>query len=147
MADNYREPIDGKDVQAPLVNQAEKEILELEQQLASKKALLQEKEKPLEQVLAKEQASIVVQDSASVSLPSAAQPVIVAPLQAAQALSGQEKGQQIKALVDLAFQKGVNYAADVARNLESPYLMDEFHDTLIDQLHKELVEKGKLEEM
>ncbi|MEK7160920.1 MAG: hypothetical protein AAB724_02745, partial [Patescibacteria group bacterium] len=115
MADNYREPIDGKDVQAPLVNQAEKEILELEQQLASKKALLQEKEKPLEQVLAKEQASIVVQDSASVSLPSAAQPVIVAPLQAAQALSGQEKGQQIKALVDLAFQKGVNYAADVAR--------------------------------
>lgn len=67
--------------------------------------------------------------------------------QDARNLRAYEKNQQLKALVDLAFAKGVAYAADVARRLDSPYLMDEFHDTLVDKLHKELVQRGKLEEV
>ena len=58
-----------------------------------------------------------------------------------------EKNEQLKNLVDLAFQKGISYATDVARDLDNPYLMDAFHDTLVDKLHKELVERGKLEEI
>jgi len=58
-----------------------------------------------------------------------------------------EKNQQLKNLVDLAFQKGISYATDVARDIDNPYLMDAFHDTLVDKLHKELVERGKLEEI
>lgn len=54
---------------------------------------------------------------------------------------------QIQALVDLSFQKGLRHSIDTARALKNPYILDAFHDTLVDHLYKELVEKGKLKEV
>jgi len=31
--------------------------------------------------------------------------------------------------------------------LDNPYLIDEFHDTLIDEMRQQLIDKGKLEEI
>lgn len=151
MADLYREPIDSSaevpsaPPSAPLSG-VESEIAELEKQLALKRAMMgAEKQKPLEQAIGAEQPA---PSSAAVTPPAPPVVAAVAPLKPeAQSFKGLEKNQQLKNLVDLAFQKGISYAADVAREMDSAYLMDEFHDTLVDQLHKELVEKGKLEEI
>jgi hypothetical protein len=153
MTDLYREPTDEKmetPAAPPAKNSAEQEILELEKQLAAKRAALgPEMPKPLEQRLETEQAATkttVPVAPPSVSVPLTPPTIKQAKVEA-QTFKGMEKNQQLKGLVDLAFQKGVIYATEVVRNLDNPYLMDEFHDTLADHLHKQLVEKGKLEEI
>lgn len=52
---------------------------------------------------------------------------------------------QIKMLCDLAFEKGIDVAIEEARKLDNPYILDEFHDSLVDELREKLIEKGKLE--
>jgi hypothetical protein len=64
--------------------------------------------------------------------------------QTAQKLKDQPKDRQIQLLTELAFEKGVVEAVEVAKNLDNPYLLDEFHDALIDEFYKKLVEQGKL---
>ena len=54
---------------------------------------------------------------------------------------------QVKALIKLVFAKNLAYAVKVARNLDSPYVLDEFHDTLVDEYYKEMVEKKKLKKI
>lgn len=76
-----------------------------------------------------------------------AQPAInqqQAAAQTAQKLKDQPKDRQIQLLTELAFEKGVVEAVEVAKNLDNPYLLDEFHDALIDEFYKKLVEQGKL---
>lgn len=50
----------------------------------------------------------------------------------------------IQHLVDIAFQDGVLAAIDEARKLNDPFLLDAFHDLLVDKLRDELVARGKL---
>ena len=47
----------------------------------------------------------------------------------------------------MAFDKSVIEAVGVAKSLDSPYLLDEFHDTLVDKLYNKLVEQGKLKQV
>jgi len=54
---------------------------------------------------------------------------------------------QVKALVKLVFAKNLAYAIKVARNLDSPYVLDEFHDTLVDEHYEEMVEEKKLKKI
>jgi len=56
----------------------------------------------------------------------------------------QPKERQIKLLTDLAFEKGIDRAIDVVKRMENPYLLDEFHDAMVDELYTKLVETGKL---
>ncbi len=49
--------------------------------------------------------------------------------------------QQVGALVSLVFEKGLEEAISVARGLDNPAILDEFHDILADRYYKELVEK------
>lgn len=49
--------------------------------------------------------------------------------------------QQVGALISLVFEKGLPEAISVARNLNNPAILDEFHDTLVDRYYQELVEK------
>lgn len=149
MADQYRESTDeGQSGQetpsAPAgANPVEQEILELERKLAEKRA---EQKKSVEAAIGFEQPQPTGQTAApptpEVSVPQPAE--VKADVEK---YRGYEKNQQLKALVDLVFAKGVAYATEVVRNLDSPYLMDEFHDTLIDEFHKKLVDEGKLEEI
>ena len=55
-----------------------------------------------------------------------------------------DKPKQVKVLVYLAFKKGVHHAFNIARKLKDPYLMDEFHDTMVDELYDLLVKKKKI---
>lgn len=49
--------------------------------------------------------------------------------------------QQVGALVALVFEKGLEEANSVARQLNNPAILDEFHDILVDRYYNELVEK------
>ncbi len=165
MPDLYREPTDEGSAAEALgvpppvsLSSVETEIAELEKQLVQKRAMIgagkytsaeasAKAERPIEQAIGAEKPAPSV-SAASQQMPAAPAPInAVAPKEEADKFKGLEKNQQLKNLVDLAFQKGIDYAAEVAREMDSAYLMDEFHDTLVDQLHKELVERGKLEEI
>ena len=47
----------------------------------------------------------------------------------------------------MVFEKGVIEAVEVAKKLDNPYLLDEFHDALVDKLYDKLVEQGKLKQV
>ena len=49
--------------------------------------------------------------------------------------------QQIGVLISLVFEKGLEEAISVAKELNTPAILDEFHDILADRYYKELVEK------
>lgn len=49
--------------------------------------------------------------------------------------------QQVGALVALVFEKSLDEAISVAKQLNNPAILDEFHDILADRYYKELVEK------
>jgi len=142
MPDQYRESTEensNSSAKTPErgANSPEREILELEKQLAEKRAALQpEKEKKLEGVLEPEKAAGAAPPPAPSSIKSDSEKI-----------RGFEKNQQLKSLVDLAFEKGVYYATEVVKNLDNPFMLDEFHDVLVDELHKKLVERGKLKEI
>ncbi len=56
-----------------------------------------------------------------------------------------EPDQQVGALISLVFEKGLPKAISVARNLENPAILDEFHDILVDRYYQMLIEKEVLE--
>ena len=142
MPDQYRESTkESQEVSAsPQGVSVEQEILDLERQLLEKKA---ERGKTLEQSIGAEQPK-----PGSVQTQTQGAPLAQADVKTdAAKISGIEKNQQLQSLVQLAFAKGVAHASEVVKNLDNPYLMDEFHDTLIDEFYKALVEQGKLEEI
>jgi len=52
-----------------------------------------------------------------------------------------EPDQQVGSLVSLVFEKGLLEAISVARALDNPAILDEFHDTLVDCYYEILLEK------
>lgn len=67
--------------------------------------------------------------------------------QQVQKLKDEPKERQIELLVKMAFDRSVVEAVGVAKSLDSSYLLDEFHDTLVDKLYDKLVEQGKLKQI
>jgi len=55
--------------------------------------------------------------------------------------------EKLQHLVDVAFQSSLTVAIDEARAMNDPYLLDAFHDTLVDKLYKELITRHKLDEL
>lgn len=53
--------------------------------------------------------------------------------------------EKLQRLVDLAFEHGILAAVTEARKLNDPYVMDAFHDALVDKLYDELVRRHKLD--
>lgn len=62
-------------------------------------------------------------------------------------LYGLKRQRQVKILTDLALEKSIHHAVAVAKRLDSAYVLDEFHDTLVGQLFEELKKKGKIKEL
>ncbi|MBU1167057.1 hypothetical protein KKC60_01455 [Patescibacteria group bacterium] len=58
-----------------------------------------------------------------------------------------DQPKQVKVLVWLALRKGVYHAFDVAKGLGSPYLLDEFHDVMVDEMRDLMVKKGKIKKL
>lgn len=59
-------------------------------------------------------------------------------------IKGFQRQRQVKILADLAMEKGVHYAVAMAKKMESAYVLDELHDTLVDELYEELKSRGLL---
>lgn len=51
---------------------------------------------------------------------------------------------QVNYLVDMALEEGLEPAIKLAENIGSPFVLDEFHDILIDRLWEILIEKWNL---
>lgn len=77
------------------------------------------------------------------SVPVPAEPEIKEEIKKIKAL---DENRQVKVLCDLAFQKGLDQAVKAARDLNNAHVLDEFHDTLIDELREQLIAKGRLVE-
>lgn len=54
------------------------------------------------------------------------------------------KPKQVKVLIYFAFKKGLAHAVHIAEKMKSPYFLDEFHDTLVDELYELLKKKKKI---
>jgi hypothetical protein len=130
---------------------AHEEIVELEKRLAEKKKELVEKEEvePHDREIIKEVLKEKMEKPAppKITLPTTPPSTSKVVVKKAKELKGEKKERQIQLLTDLAFEKGVIHATEVAKKLEDPYILDEFHDTLVDELYNYLVEQGKLKQI
>lgn len=54
------------------------------------------------------------------------------------------KQEQLQVLVGVALAQSIPEAVDLAEKLESPYLMDELHDVLVDKFYEVLIKRGKI---
>lgn len=54
------------------------------------------------------------------------------------------KDGQVDFLVKMVFSKSIGDAISLAQKLDSPYVLDEFHDVLFNKFYEELVKRGKI---
>jgi len=128
------------------------EIAELERILAEKRQELEEKkeikpEKEIIKEIIKERAEEPALPKAVPSAKKATLPPKQVIVKKAKEIRREEKERQVQLLTDLAFEKGVIHATEVAKKLDDPYILDEFHDSLVDELYNYLVEQGKLKQV
>ncbi|MBI2056132.1 MAG: hypothetical protein HYT37_02025 [Candidatus Sungbacteria bacterium] len=128
-------------------NALQEEIRVLEQKLEQKKQEAGDanKEKPEKEIF----REVLKEHVESVRTPSASTPSFPAsavPLQPVLKSDDKAKAAQdeeIRALVELALAKSVEYAVRLAEK-ESPYLLDELHDHLADEYYDKLVQLRKI---
>lgn len=58
-----------------------------------------------------------------------------------------EKREKLEELKKMALEKGIARAVFVAKKLGDPFLLDELHDALTDELKQRLIIEGKLEKL
>lgn len=131
-----------------------KEVADLERRLAEKKQELAEKkeadrhDKELIREIIKEKVELPKPPEKAPIPPPPVQKLTPEPVaKKTKKISKEKREKQIKLLTDLAFEKGVIHATDVARKLDDPYILDEFHDALVDELYNYLVEQGKIKQI
>lgn len=151
MPDSYQEtteesiiPEESKETKSEIKPSLEKEVLELERKLAEKRAEI-EKERKIEAEPAKEKIEPIEEVPPTI-VPPVAVPPTAQVQQQVKELKNLDRQNQVKTLCDLAFEKNLNFAIEVARSLDNAYVLDEFHDTLVDKLYQELIKRRKLEE-
>ncbi len=132
--------------QIPKINKKESalehpEILELKERLERLEAQL-EKEGELEkkEKIIKQEIKNYLQELQQT--PKFAPPI--ATRDEAKEISKFEPDQQVGVLISLVFEKGLEKALSVARALDNPAILDEFHDTLVDHYYETLIAKKML---
>lgn len=55
--------------------------------------------------------------------------------------------ESLQHLVNVAFEHGLVKAINEARIMKEPYILDAFHDLLVDKLYQELINRDKLREL
>jgi hypothetical protein len=58
-----------------------------------------------------------------------------------------EKQQKLEELKRIALEKGLTKAVFIAKKMDDPFLLDELHDALTDELKAHLISEGKLESL
>ena len=167
VGDKYREPI-GEETTAPEKDKIpegekipEKEVplaeggnLESPDKSVEKPAEWEKEEmaekktegEPIEEDSSAEASQSVEEETVEETKPTTTQPSAKAQKKAKELKALDQPG-QLKSLSDLAFQEGLDYAIEVAKALDSAYLLDELHDSLVDELYQKLIEQGKLKKL
>ncbi|MBL7155386.1 MAG: hypothetical protein ISS88_02710 [Candidatus Portnoybacteria bacterium] len=153
--DKYQEPVEGE--KEPAVSEEKpqleneisvpkEEVLESEEKVAEEKEEVVE-EKKIETEPAKEEPKREEVKKEEVAPVTAPIPPSSRVRKQIKSLKSLDKQSQIKSLCYLAFKKGLDFAVEVAKGLNDAYILDEFHDALVGELRKKLVEEGKLKQM
>jgi hypothetical protein len=71
-------------------------------------------------------------------------PLPIASRDEAKEISKFPANQQVGALISLVFEKGLSEAISVAKAIDNPAILDEFHDLLVDRYYDELIKKKLL---
>jgi len=155
--DKYKEPLEGDPValseKVEVRNESvvkNQEILELEKKLVEKKAELDKEVVP--EKVEKPKPEVIKEPEAPKEEPT------LSPTASTSKLSSKIKDQikrlkeldresQIKELCSLSFSEDLDFAVSVAKGLDDAYVLDEFHDALVDELYDKLVEKGELKKI
>lgn len=124
-------------IERPDIEQLKERVEQLEAQLKKERAP-EEKEKIVKQEIDKYLTKMQ-------KMPSFAAPKVVR--DEAKELKNFPSTQQVGALVSLVFDKGLPEAISVAKALNNPAVLDEFHDILIDRYYQILIEKGILKNL
>ncbi len=118
-----------------------KELIEGDPIVANEQSIEQSQEVP--EIKEEKKPEIEVPQSTNEEIAKEVEPRAVTPVQPTDDLKNEE---QVKVLREIAFEKGLDTAIEEAKKLNNPYILDEFHDDLIDKFYKKLVEAGKLEQ-
>lgn len=132
----------------------EEEIRELERKLEEKKREFAERERevPPEKEMFREVLREHIEAVRPAPPPSAAPPPSVAPVSPpprdqaglqAQAKRQDEREAEIRSLIELALTRTIEDAVRLAER-ESPYLLDELHDHLVDDFYEKLIQLRKV---
>ena len=118
-------------VEHPEIEQLKKRIEKLETQLKKEK-IPEEKERIVKQEIKTYLRKVQ-------KMPPFAPPLVVR--DEAKKIAKFPLAQQVGVLVSLVFEKGLQQAISVARALNNPAILDEFHDILVDRYYQILIEK------
>lgn len=164
--DKYMEPLEGDPValgekvefekkdlpeKAPISDESvskKQEILELERKLAEKKQELSQEVIP--EKIKKQEAEIIKEKKVIKEeiTPTASKSKLSSKIKdQINKLKELDRENQIKELCKLSFSEDLDFAVNVAKGLDSAYVLDEFHDALVDELYDKLVEKGELKKI
>ena len=114
------------------------EVIELKERVEKLEAQLRKEQVPEDKErMVKQEIKSYLEELQQV--PSSAAPV--ATRDETDEITKFEPDQQIGALVSLTFDKSLKEAILVARELNNPAILDEFHDILVDRYYDMLVEK------
>jgi len=125
-----QEPLSGPE--RPEVQGLKAKIKKIESQIEGEKS----PEKKVE--VAKEEIKSYLKELQQAPIASAP----VATRDEAKEISRFPQGQQVEALISLVFEKGLMEGIKVAKELDNPSVLDEFHDALVDKYYNDLVAKG-----
>jgi hypothetical protein len=140
---NSREIYEPEDFEQREIERLKREILDREKKIAEKRA---ERELTME-IFKPASEGAVDQEKIEIGSAPAAQINPAQIKKQSQQISALDPQNQVKALCNLAFQKGLDFAIQTARNLNNPYVLDAFHDALVDELYRRLIEERKIEKI
>ena len=123
---------------SPELSEIEKRVSHLKEKLQERESVLQEEER--EEKIKEEIRHYFkeLQYSPPVSAGSSTTPSE----EEAEKIKKFSKGEQVGALVKMALEDNFQKALSLARSLNNPAILDEFHDTLVDHYYNLLVQKG-----
>jgi hypothetical protein len=137
-------------------NNLEQEIAQIERDLASKRAALEQQKTTGEiQELPHEKETlheVVGERLAPMPMPAPQAPVaaplpVTPPPADAPSYMSEELRDKVQNLVNVAFTKSLDEAIKEVRATNNAALIDAFHDALVDELYGYLVERGKLKKL
>jgi hypothetical protein len=141
-------------------NSLEQEIAQIERDLESKRAVLEQQKKEgtipevpheketLREIVGEKMAPLQAPVSPPADVPPPQQPTTLPPPQVEPpSYLSEELKTKVQELINIAFSKTIDDAIKQARATNNAALIDAFHDALVDELYNYLVERGKLKKL